>query len=55
MTPDVSEVLNLMEQRQIKRVPVVEDHRLIGMISEADLARSLSEDQIGHFVEMLTS
>jgi CBS domain-containing protein len=52
---DVSEVLGLMGQRQVKRVPVVEDRRLVGMISEADLARNLSEDQLGQFVELLTA
>jgi CBS domain-containing protein len=52
---DVSEVLGLMGQRQVKRVPVVDDRRLVGMISEADLARNLPEDQLGQFMEMLTS
>ncbi|MFF5074724.1 CBS domain-containing protein [Micromonospora olivasterospora] len=27
-----------MEQHQIRRLPVIDDHRLVGMISEADLA-----------------
>jgi CBS domain-containing protein len=52
---DSSEVMQLMKRRQIKRVPVIEDHRLVGMITEADLARSLPEDQVGAFVEVLTS
>ncbi|MER7729999.1 CBS domain-containing protein [Streptomyces erythrochromogenes] len=30
---------------------VIADRRLVGMISEADLARHLSEEQVGHFVE----
>jgi CBS domain-containing protein len=52
---DVADVLKLMEQRRIRRVPVVQDLRLVGMISEADLARNLSENSIGHFVEMITT
>jgi CBS domain-containing protein len=52
---DTGEVIQLMRRRQIKRVPVIEDHRLVGMISEADLARSLPEEQVGAFVEVLTS
>jgi len=52
---DTNEVIQLMKRRQIKRVPVIEEHRLVGMISEADLARSLPEDQVGAFVEILTS
>lgn len=48
---DVEEVLNRMQQHQIKRMPVIENHRLIGMISEADLGRHLSDSQVAHFVE----
>jgi CBS domain-containing protein len=32
-----------MEQHQIRRLPVIDDHRLVGMISEADLANHLGE------------
>ncbi|MEU4132180.1 CBS domain-containing protein [Streptomyces wuyuanensis] len=48
---DSDEVLQAMEQHRIRRLPVVENHRLVGMISEADLARRLPEEQVGHFVE----
>ncbi|GAA4616351.1 CBS domain-containing protein [Saccharopolyspora hordei] len=48
---DVSAVLDMMEQHQIRRVPVIDAHRLVGMISEADLARHLTDDQLAHFVE----
>lgn len=30
---------------------LIDDHRLVGMISEADLARHLPEAQVDHFVE----
>jgi CBS domain-containing protein len=52
---DVVDVLKLMEQYRIRRVPVVEDRRLVGMISEADVARNMSENRIGHFLEMITA
>lgn len=48
---DIDEVLRQMEDYQIKRLPVIDDKRLVGMISEADLARHLSEHQIADFVE----
>ncbi len=48
---DVEEVLSRMQRHQIKRMPVIENHRLVGMISEADLGRHLSESQVAHFVE----
>ncbi len=48
---DVRHVLEVMEDHRIRRLPVIENHRLVGVISEADLARHLSEAQVGHFVE----
>jgi CBS domain-containing protein len=48
---DISEVLHRMEDHKIKRLPVIENHRLVGMISEADLARNLDEHRLAEFVE----
>lgn len=52
---DVSEVLEEMQTHRIRRLPVIENKRLVGMISEADLAHHLSDDQIAHFVEEVYS
>ncbi|MGC0332704.1 CBS domain-containing protein [Streptomyces sp. SAI-170] len=46
---DIREVLREMEDHQIRRLPVIENKRLVGMISEADLVRNLSEDQIAEW------
>ncbi|MEU2285062.1 CBS domain-containing protein [Streptomyces sp. NPDC013178] len=48
---DVSEVIQEMQEHQIRRLPVIENKRLVGMISEADLAQNLSEDQMAHWAE----
>ncbi|SEG17152.1 CBS domain-containing protein [Thermomonospora echinospora] len=48
---DISEVLREMLEHRIKRLPVIENKRLVGMISEADLGQKLPEDQIAEFVE----
>ncbi|MFB7498040.1 CBS domain-containing protein [Streptomyces sp. NPDC056161] len=48
---DVTEVLQEMRQHQIRRLPVIENKRLVGMISEADLAEHLEDDQIAAFTE----
>jgi CBS domain-containing protein len=42
-------VLATMEEHQIRRLPVIEDHRLVGIISEADLARKLPAGKIAEF------
>ncbi len=45
ITPDtpLSEVVTLMETRQVKRLPVVREGRLIGIVSRADLLRALAK------------
>lgn len=49
---DIGAVLEEMQSHQIRRLPVIdEDKRLVGMISEADLARNLSDDQLKSFCE----
>lgn len=50
-TADIGEVLHQMEDHQVKRLPVIENHRLVGIISEADLARNLDEHRLAEFVE----
>lgn len=46
------EALRLMEQYQIKRLPVIDvqhGHQLVGMITEANLAKNLTDAQIAEF------
>jgi CBS domain-containing protein len=49
------EVLRLMEENGIRRLPVMENSRLVGMISEADLAAHLNEHKLAEFVETICS
>ncbi|MER5353492.1 CBS domain-containing protein [Kitasatospora sp. NPDC002551] len=41
----IDTVLRKMEQHQIRRIPVIDGDRLVGMISEADLATGHREGQ----------
>ena len=50
-TAGVGEVLHQMEGHRVKHLPVIENHRLVGMITEADLARNLDEHRLAEFVE----
>jgi CBS domain-containing protein len=50
---DAEEVLDLMIDSGVRRVPVIEDYRLVGMISEADLAVRLDQSQLKRFSESL--
>ena len=52
---DAEEVLTLMIESRIRRLPVIEDHRLVGMISESDLAQHLDEPQLAQFATAVYS
>ncbi|MGW3990282.1 CBS domain-containing protein [Streptomyces sp. NPDC004830] len=48
---DVSEVLHEMQEHRIRRLPVIQDKRLVGMISGSDLARHLTDGQMASWAE----
>ncbi|OAH12805.1 CBS domain-containing protein [Streptomyces jeddahensis] len=53
---DIRQVLETMEEHRIRRVPIIDENkRLVGMISEADLARNLPEKEVGRFVEAVVA
>jgi CBS domain-containing protein len=52
---DVSHVLQVMKEHRIRRLPVTDSHRLVGMISEADVARNLPDESVAGFVEEICS
>ncbi|MGW5684777.1 CBS domain-containing protein [Nonomuraea sp. NPDC003754] len=45
----VEEALSRMEEHQIRRLPVIDQHRIVGMITEADLAKHLPDDKLAEF------
>ena len=51
----VEEALQTMTQHNVRRLPVIDGHELIGMVSQADIARNLSDDKIGMLVEAISS
>jgi len=51
---DLDEALHLMAQHQVRRLPVVEDDRLVGVIAQADVARLGKEKQTGELVEAVS-
>jgi osmotically-inducible protein OsmY len=52
---DYSEALNAMARHQIRRIPVVnEDGSIAGIISQADVARRVAEEEVGEMVEEIS-
>jgi CBS domain-containing protein len=47
---DIDDALAIMSEHQVKRLPVLEDHRLVGMISETDLTKKIDSGRLAHVV-----
>ncbi|MFD5328480.1 CBS domain-containing protein [Streptomyces sp. NPDC127092] len=44
------EVLHVMSEHRIRRVPVIDHHVLVGIIAQADVARTLPDRPVGDLV-----
>jgi CBS domain-containing protein len=50
----VEEALRTMGKYQVRRLPVIDGNELVGVVSQADIARSLPEDKVGELVEAIS-
>jgi len=51
----VEEALHTMADHRVRRLPVIDGHDLIGIVSQADLARSIGEEKVGDLVEAISA
>ena len=51
---DAAEILRTMSEHKVRRLPVIDGHRLVGMVSQGDLAKALSADSTGQMVESIS-
>jgi CBS domain-containing protein len=51
---DPDEALRLMASNQVRRLPVVEEGRLVGVLAQADVARKANDEQTGELVEEIS-
>ncbi len=50
----VEEALETMKKHQVRRLPVIDGHDLVGMISQADIAKVSSNEATGELVEEIS-
>ena len=51
----VEEILRTMTQYGVRRLPVIDGHTLIGIVSQADVARNLPDELIGDLVQSISN
>ena len=51
----IEEALRTMSEHKVRRLPVIDGHDLIGIISQADIARNLDEEKVGDLVEAISA
>ncbi|MFB4197316.1 CBS domain-containing protein [Streptomyces carpaticus] len=52
---DVDEALTTMTEHGVRRLPVMDDGRLVGVLAQADVARALPDPKVGKLVAALSS
>jgi CBS domain-containing protein len=50
----VEEALRTMTAHGVRRLPVIDGHDLVGVVSQADIARNLPEEKVGDLVEAIS-
>ena len=56
VSPDdeLDRALQLLAQHQVRRLPVVENERLVGIVAQADIARLGKDEKTGQIVEEIS-
>ncbi|MCY0962911.1 CBS domain-containing protein [Streptomyces sp. H27-H5] len=51
---DAAEILRTMSLHQIRRLPVIDGHTLVGIVALADVARALPDTNVGDLLETIS-
>lgn len=51
----VDEALATMKDHKVRRLPVIDGHDLVGVVSLADLAQKIEEEKLGDVVEAISA
>ena len=51
----LDEALRTMIDNKVRRLPVIDEQRLVGIISQADIATNLDEEKVGDLVEAISA
>ena len=50
----IDEAITTMADNKVRRLPVIDGQELIGIISQADIANNVDEEQVGRLVDIIS-
>lgn len=50
----VSEAIATMKEHAVRRLPVIDGDQVIGIVSQADIARAAEDDNVGELLEVIS-
>jgi CBS domain-containing protein len=50
----LEEAVQTMKEHRLRRLPVIDGHDLVGMVSQADIARNWPDDRVGELLEVIS-
>jgi CBS domain-containing protein len=50
----IEDALKLMSDNKIRRLPVIDGHDLVGIVSQADVAKELDQEKVGDLLEAIS-
>ena len=50
----IDEALSTMKENKVRRLPVIDEQRCVGIIAQADIARNIDEEKVGDLVEAIS-
>ena len=51
----VDEALKAMSENAVRRLPVIDGQKLVGIVSQADVAKNVDETKVGDLVEAISA
>ena len=52
---DAAEILRTMAEHQVRRLPVIDGHDLVGIVAVADVARALPDRPVGDLIDAVSA
>ena len=50
----IEDALRTMAEHKVRRLPVIDEQRCVGVIAQADIARNIDEEKVGDLVEAIS-